>query len=316
MTHSSPSATAAPPVDPPTPAHAATVDPPMPAHGPTGGTGHQAAPTPAPRERSGVSGSQVAASVLASTSAAVVASYFGVAGTIVGAAVVSVVATVGTAAYGLGIRRTSERLQQVQALRLGRAVTDVGDTRRPTAGGATAATPAADPSPASDDRTTSLGSPSPDRGDPSWPARLARHRFRLAAGVAVVLGATLAAVTLIEVVTDGPLSGGSGSERTSIGALFETGPTTGDGPGDGRGGTADDGVTTTTVTGDGTDAPAPATEPDAGRPPATSGTGATTTTTGAASSTTTSTTVPSPTTTTATPPTTAPPGAAAPSAPG
>jgi hypothetical protein len=61
--------------------------------------------------RIGVSGSQVAASVLASTSAAVVASVFGVAGTVIGAAVVSVVATVGTAAYGLGIRRTRARLQ-------------------------------------------------------------------------------------------------------------------------------------------------------------------------------------------------------------
>ena len=67
-------------------------------------------PSPTGREpdRLGVTGSQVAGSVLASVSAAVVASYFGVTGTIVGAARVSIVATVGSAAYGLGLRRTRD----------------------------------------------------------------------------------------------------------------------------------------------------------------------------------------------------------------
>lgn len=66
--------------------------------------------------RLGVSGTQVAASVLASVSAAVVTSLCGLAGTIVGAAVVGLVVSLGNAAYSVGIRRTTARMQQLQSL--------------------------------------------------------------------------------------------------------------------------------------------------------------------------------------------------------
>ena len=49
----------------------------------------------------------MAAGALAAVSAAVVASLFGVAGTVIGAAVASVVSTVGAALYGESLRRTN-----------------------------------------------------------------------------------------------------------------------------------------------------------------------------------------------------------------
>lgn len=256
-------------------------------------------------DRMGVSGSQVAASVLASTSAAVVASFFGVAGTVIGAAVVSVVATVGTAAYGLGIRRTKARLVQVQALRLGR--TEAG--QEAAASRVDEGVPdAADPEPAAADPVMPEAAvDAVDAGPTGWWHGFARHRWSLAAGVALVLVLSLGAVSLLEVVTDGPLAGGTSGGRTSIGALFR-----GD---DDDGGESDDGGSggqppATTVPAEG--APAPTTEPGAGASTTTTeaGRATTTTTPERSASTTTSTTAPPSTTTTtapSTPSTTAPP---------
>jgi len=56
--------------------------------------------TEAPRHRFGLTASQVAASALAASCAAIVASYLGIAGTIGGAAIGSIVATTGSAFYG------------------------------------------------------------------------------------------------------------------------------------------------------------------------------------------------------------------------
>jgi hypothetical protein len=182
--------------------------------------------------RIGVSGTQVAASVLASVSAAVVASFFGVAGTIVGTAVVSVVATVGSAAYGLGIRRTKQRLQTLQAMKQVQA----RRTARPLSRG---------------DRvdTGVVAGPSAlaEPGESGWRAWLSQRRWGLAAGVALVFVISMAAVTLVELVGDGPLSGEAGGARgTSLGVLL---------PGDER---DDD---------DGDDRPVTATtDPNAGSP--------------------------------------------------
>jgi hypothetical protein len=244
-------------------------------------------------ERIGVSGSQVAASVLASTSAAIVASVFGVAGTIIGAAVVSVVATVGTAAYGLGIRRTTARVQQLQALRLGRS----DDTTRSGA----AAGPSGDsPMDAEDAPAPTPGAPSPagEAGSTRWWEGFARHRFRLAGGVALVLALPFGAVSLIEVLTDGPLSGGSSGGRTSIGAVLGRGD-------DGDDGGATEVPTPTTAPGGDSDAPSPAPAPEArsGGPTTTTEGGGGTTTTTERHPTSTTTTAP-PATTTTGPPTT------------
>jgi hypothetical protein len=82
--------------------------------------------SPATPARLGVSGTQVVAGVLASVSATVVTSFFGVGGTVAGAAVVGLVVTVGNAAYSLGIRRTTARVQQLQNMLAAAAGADTG----------------------------------------------------------------------------------------------------------------------------------------------------------------------------------------------
>src|SRR4051812_29332681 len=66
------------------------------------------------REKNGgqLSALQVAAGALAAVSAAVIASFFGVAGTVIGAAVASVVSTVGAAVYTESMRRTHAGLRR------------------------------------------------------------------------------------------------------------------------------------------------------------------------------------------------------------
>ena len=66
-------------------------------------------PRPAPAQpprRLPLSPAQVAASALAAVSSAVVASFLGVAGTVIGAALASVVSTVSAALYSASLRRT------------------------------------------------------------------------------------------------------------------------------------------------------------------------------------------------------------------
>jgi hypothetical protein len=64
-------------------------------------------------ERFQLSAAQVAASSLAAMSAAVVCSYFGVAGTVIGTAVTSLIATTGSALYSYSLRRTRARLRRL-----------------------------------------------------------------------------------------------------------------------------------------------------------------------------------------------------------
>jgi hypothetical protein len=65
------------------------------------------------RERIHLSLAQVAASSAAAVSAAVVCSLFGVAGTIIGTAVASMLATIGGALYSYSLRRTKARLRRL-----------------------------------------------------------------------------------------------------------------------------------------------------------------------------------------------------------
>lgn len=244
-------------------------------------------PAPAPDDRRlGVSGTQVATSALASVSAAFVASLFGVAGTIAGAAVVSVVATVGTAVYGRSIRRTTARLQQVPrrvATRGGGpaavATGETGDARDAGDGRPPGATAGAAPDAGGE--PVELGVPP---AGPGWWVRLGRRRWGLAAGVAMVLVLSLGAISVIELAGGQPLSGEASGGRTSIGALLPGGGGEGDDDGDGEL-PDDDGTGTTTdptapaITapgeGDGTGDTAP---PPAGIATTTSSTVATTTT--------------------------------------
>jgi hypothetical protein len=66
-----------------------------------------------PRDRVELSAAQVAASSLAAVSAAVLCSYFGVAGTVIGTAAASIVATVGSSLYSYSLRRTRARLRRL-----------------------------------------------------------------------------------------------------------------------------------------------------------------------------------------------------------
>lgn len=61
-----------------------------------------------PRPTLGITPAQVAGSALASVSGAVLASWLGVAGTLIGAAMLSIVATVGSAAYTYSLRASSQ----------------------------------------------------------------------------------------------------------------------------------------------------------------------------------------------------------------
>jgi hypothetical protein len=194
-------------------------------------------PASEPSGRLGVSGVQVAASVMASVSAATVASFFGVAGTIIGAAVVSVFATVGSAAYGLGLRRTQARLQQVQTLRLPRlsswpvgvtgATRSIGDDGT-HANGSGRGGDELDGDPASDGEADGdgtvvdddlAGGAAPDAAT-AWREWLSERRWALAGGAALVFVLSLAAITLVEAVTDRPLSGRDSGRATSIGSLL------------------------------------------------------------------------------------------------
>ncbi len=63
-------------------------------------------------ERLSLSATQIAASGLAAVSATVAASWFGVAGTVIGAGLGSVISVVGSAVYSYSIRRTRSRVRQ------------------------------------------------------------------------------------------------------------------------------------------------------------------------------------------------------------
>lgn len=69
-------------------------------------------PTERQPERLSLSATQVLASGLAAASATVAASYFGVAGTVIGAALGSVISVVGGAIYSYSIRQTRSRVRQ------------------------------------------------------------------------------------------------------------------------------------------------------------------------------------------------------------
>ena len=164
--------------------------------------------------RFGLSVIQIVASTAAAVTAALIGSRLGVAGTLTGAALASVVSGVGAAVYGHSLLVT--RRKMAKALRLVRP----GTTPSAPAG----ATTAAPATPAVADRRPSHPSvPGPD-DDPTvvipragQPAAFAPRRSRrpstvVLAGVAaagVIFAGSMAMVTLVERVKGGPLSGGN-----------------------------------------------------------------------------------------------------------
>jgi hypothetical protein len=152
-------------------------------------------PPPSADERTSIA--QVAASALAAVTATVALSWLGVAGTIVGAAIASVVTVVGNAVYTRSIRHTQGRVLTLRQTILPAASGSVPSAASPTA-------PHPDPA-------TEL-SPTPGatrlRRRWLWPPLVARYgRTRMLVAVTVLLFVgILATVTVVELATGKPLS--------------------------------------------------------------------------------------------------------------
>ncbi|WP_262702787.1 MULTISPECIES: hypothetical protein [Streptomyces] len=189
----------------------------------------------------------VAGSALAAVAAAVLASKLGVYGTILGAGVVSVVATAGGTVFQHLFRRTGEQIKEVRVQtrptgrrRYGGPAGPVGPDE--SAGPAESAEPAAPPS-----------APAPgEYGEPTTHGARPRVRRRHAVGAAAVFVVAMSVITGIEMFSGGPVSNVWGENRTgttvsdsvrgSSGSKSTPGPSRRDptapsqGPGSSRGG--------------------------------------------------------------------------------
>jgi hypothetical protein len=145
------------------------------------------------RPRLELSATQLAATALAAVTTTVAASFLGLSGTVIGAAVASVLSAIGNAVYAHSLRRTRDRVRRV-------ALAPVR--------------PAPAPGPAAGWSAPSV------QGRPGRPARSGGWR-RLALGSAVTFVAVLALVTGVELVAGRPLSdllrGTSGSGTSLFG---------------------------------------------------------------------------------------------------
>ncbi|GAA1704223.1 hypothetical protein GCM10009765_61790 [Fodinicola feengrottensis] len=149
-------------------------------------------PKPSIKARLDLSFTQVIAGALAAVTSAVAASYFGVAGTLIGAGFGSVIITVGTSVYKASLRRTNETLRKVipvQAISQLRVVPD--DTTVVRSGG---------PEPTTD--PARLGPPPPRPPRPSTVP---------GAGAARPADET----TLMKKVSDSTIGFGQGGEGTA-----------------------------------------------------------------------------------------------------
>jgi len=145
-----------------------------------------------------ISLSQIAASALAASAAAFAASYLGVTGTIIGAAVASVIFTVGNAMFHHSFRRSGEAVRRTATL-----VRPAGSTLS----GPPSATPDLEHT-----RVLDIA-PEPPR------VRTPMSWRRTALAAAAVLGITLAGLTAVETVLGKPLSallGGTDTGGTSL----------------------------------------------------------------------------------------------------
>lgn len=179
----------------------------------------------------GLSPAQVVGSALAATSAALVASMAGTAGTIIGAGVGSLIATVGAAVYTWWIRRTGEiarrtaaqmRLAALATQPLPRTVAQGPMRFRKDRGSAT------------DQGAAEAGTPPEgqhvDTADPDRPEDQDETRFtlpwrKILLATAVVGVITLATITVIEGIAGRPVSsltGGSDSTGTSVGHVVRS----------------------------------------------------------------------------------------------
>lgn len=161
--------------------------------------------------------SQVLAGALAAVTAALLGSTMGVAGTVVGAGLASVVSTVGGALYLRSIERTRESVRTVRAMVVGKtgdatvlvSSQDPEDGEEPPSAGeevdAEAVTPDDEPESAADSADSAAGS---GRRRLRWPMIVAGSL------AAFVIG--MLAVTGVEWLRGEPLSGGTGTTFGTI----------------------------------------------------------------------------------------------------
>ena len=178
---------------------------------------------------------QILASSVGAVLAAVVASAFGIKGTIVGVAIGSIAATTGTALVFQSIERTNKAVKQV-AVRAPETslLRRLGGT---DAAGITESTPG-DSSAPTEETTTSAAAPDDaatteesDAADPVDPAASGPGGIRWPLVAVAVLGVfifSLVFVTVVELIAGRPLADlfGHGGGGTTVERIFENTPTT------------------------------------------------------------------------------------------
>ena len=212
---------------------------------PSSSTPTAAIETDPDEDRLSLSATQVVASMAAAVTAAFLGSRLGVAGTVIGAGLASVVTVVGSAVFGHSLLVT--RKQVTKAVRQVRHADDRA-ADAPTAVMSTAVMSTAQ---ANDDRTnlipavtrydlerarlaaTAAGSAlsgrtgvDPSPGKPKTRRRIGTHLLVGVAATAAIFAGSLAAVTVVETVKGSPLSGGDSGGLSVLGGNGNTDPGT------------------------------------------------------------------------------------------
>ncbi|WP_409330167.1 hypothetical protein [Trujillonella humicola] len=220
-------------------------------------------PRPAPTERLAVpdgepekkkislSPVQVTAGAMASVSSAVVASFFGVAGTLIGAALASVISTVSAALYSTSLARTNDRLRQVRVQLAapgspgspGRTAADTADPAGATAvldgpadGPDAVARPDDEQDGSEPDDAAAGTRVLPAALDPRRaPAPRATRWPRVAGYAVAIFGLAMGIVTGVEIVSQQPVSALVGAQEasstTTLGELTRTSSSPAEDPG-------------------------------------------------------------------------------------
>jgi len=158
-------------------------------------------------EKLGLSATQLIASGLAAMSATVAASFFGVAGTVIGAALGSIISVVGNAVYGYSLRRTRSRVRQTLDVAVAHRFS--ADPVRVIAHTAAAGEATGADEPAGHDPADERHQPADGPGGrpvvlASWPGWWRPKRLALAA--AGLFAAVLAVTTGFELASGQPLA--------------------------------------------------------------------------------------------------------------
>ena len=180
-------------------------------------------------QKLGIDWLKTIAAALAAMSSAVLLSTLGAAGTIIGAALGSVVATVGGALYSQGLGRSRERLAQAQATALRKVGSAQAEVRRSSRNHGDDQTVDAHLTHAEerlDEAKEDLDAVAGEPPDPGWRERFAMLPWkRISLVAAGVFAATVLAITAFEIVagetvsslTGGTDGGGGGTTITHLG---------------------------------------------------------------------------------------------------